>query len=110
MDVMSAEQLREPEQLYEPTSYERQAAEVRGALTQEGMSEIMRQIMEAVDRSRESGSLRPLNVVVESWYRTLVFLQRDGFEEKWNAVPEMVKEGSRLSLEDIQKRRAQRVR
>lgn len=108
MSAMSAEKLREPEQLYSPTSYERQAAEVADALTPEGTKEFAHQVMEAIDHSRDSGNLRPLNNVIESWYRTLVFMSREGFLEKWEETEQTVASAARLSLDDIRKRRAQR--
>lgn len=109
MSAMPAEKLREPEGLYSPPDFSEETLDsIVANLTPEGGRDFARQTMEAVERARSEGDLRPINLVVESWYRTLMFLSRPRFEELWAEAQKA--EGPRLTLEDIRERRAHRAR
>lgn len=109
MSAMPAAKLREPEQLYvPPSSKERELQDVLDHATPEGAKEFMRQVMAAVQESQETDDLRPINTVIESWYRTLVFLSRPDFEKKLEEAQEAAVSGPRLSRDDLRQRRAQR--
>lgn len=106
---MPAEKLREPEELYVPPDFSKKDLDaILENLTPEGGRDFVGQIMEAMERAKNEGDLRPINLVVESWYRTLIFLSRSRFNELWDEAQEA--EGPRLTLEDIRERRAQRAR
>lgn len=109
MSAMPSEKLREPEQLYVPPSSKgRELHDVLDHLTPEGGKEFARQVMAAIKESQETNDLRPINTVVESWYRSLVFDGRPEFDEKWAAAEEVSLSGPRLNLDGIRQRRAQR--
>ncbi len=80
--------------------------QIRERVSPQGGWEFMRQMMAAVKQAHAEGDLAPINRVIESWYRTMLFVGRPHFFERWeqageNEVP--------LSLADIRKRRAPRA-
>jgi hypothetical protein len=80
---MPAEKLRDPENLYSPPSFsEEQLSHLVEALTPTGGRAFARDVISATVRAKAEGDLRPINLVVESWYRTLLFLSRD-LDDKW---------------------------
>jgi hypothetical protein len=66
------------------------------------------QVIEAFREAKHKGDLRPLNAVVESWFRTMMFATRPNFDALWDEATKT--ESPRYSLEDIRRRRAQRAR
>ncbi len=109
MSAMSAERLREPEELYFPPDIsESKLKKILKGLTREAGREFAGQVLSALKRAQKEGDLRPVNMVVESWYRSLLFLSRPKFEQKWDEADQAT--GPRLSLDEIRKRRAQRTR
>ncbi|MBA3552426.1 MAG: hypothetical protein H0W27_06110 [Actinobacteria bacterium] len=109
MSAMAAERLREPEQLYVPLGYTPEDADrIRENLTEEQGREFWRQLMNAIKRARNEGDLRAINLVVESWYRTLLFASRPHFDDLWDGAQRT--DGPRLSPEDVRRRRSQRDR
>lgn len=109
MSAMSAERLRDPEKLYSPPDRYKEGLErILRELPPESAREFIRQVLDAVNRSKMEGDLRPLDVVVQSWVRTLMFMTRSKFDELWEEAEHT--DGPRLTLEDIRKRRAERAR
>lgn len=110
---MPAEKLSKPEELYSPPAgweerVREATAQLGKSLSPEGAQEFMTQIVAAVAKAKAEGDLRPINVVLESWFRTLMFVTRPRFGELWAEAEKAT--GPELTLEDIRQRRAQRAR
>lgn len=107
MSAMPAEKLREPEKLYSPPEHFKDAVEkLIDELPPDMARQLVRQFLAAVDRSRTQEDLRPLDDIVQSWFRSLMFMSRPRFEALW--VEAQGTDGPRLTLEDIRERRARR--
>ncbi len=104
MSAMSAAQIREPEGLFEPDFQDARVDEIAENLSPDGSREFFRQIFQAVAQSRREGDLRYLNEVLESWYRTMIFVSTPGFREKIDLA--RTDPGPRLTVKDIRNRRA----
>jgi hypothetical protein len=108
MSAMPAEKLREPEELwYVPQSFSEEDIEkILAALPEPLGPKFFGQMFHAIREAKEEGDLRPINLVLESWWRTLLFETRPKFDKLWD---EDLDEEP-LSLDDIRRRRAQRTR
>lgn len=80
MSPALAERIENPRQMRLPATFERIAEVFRG-LTDQGAQEFNREILEAMNSATHSGDLRPVQTVIESWYRSLLFRLSPGFEE-----------------------------
>jgi hypothetical protein len=108
MTAMPTERLREPEELYEPPEHdEAMLATILGNLSEEAGREFARQVLGALNRARSEGDLRPINEVVESWYRTLLFRGRPKFDDLWAEAE--ASEGPVLTIQDVRARRKARL-
>ncbi|MDP9342162.1 MAG: DUF6247 family protein [Actinomycetota bacterium] len=104
---MPAAKLDDPKELYVPSNFSVEA--VRGilsALSAEDGQRFAEQIYVAVEQAQQQRDLRPINLVVESWWRTMMFETRPRFHDLWDAEATEPP----LSLEDVRRRRAQRQR
>lgn len=107
MSAMAAK-VRGPEGLYEPPEYTPELAhKLMEHLSPESGQLFWREIMDAILKARATDDLRPINIVVETWFRTLLFQIRPKFDQKWQEME--ATDGPRLSLDDIRRRRAQRT-
>lgn len=103
MTSMTAKKLTQPEDLYEPSPLllrllgEDLAGDTSPSLAREFAADLLRSLKE----SRELGDLTPLNVTIDSWVRSLVLVNRPGFEKRYLAD----RIGDKIyTLEDIQAR------
>jgi hypothetical protein len=107
MSAMPAEKLRDPEELYVPPDFSEEDVEkLVSHMPPELGSKLLGQMFHAVRQAQTERDLRPINLLMESWWRTMMFESRPRFDELWN---EHLDEEP-LSLEDIRQRRAQRAR
>lgn len=103
---MTASALREPSELYAPDEITEDMLEIVAQnLTPKGWASFTSDLSKALAESRTSNDLRPLNVTIEAWYRTFIFMGRRQFHEACKSEPPAE---TPLSLEDIRLRRAQR--
>jgi hypothetical protein len=108
MSAMPAAKLREPEELYVPPNFSPEdARKLLAILSAEDGQRFAEQVFLAVEQAKHEGDLRPINLVVESWWRTMAFEKRPRFQKLWDASEEAEPP---LSLEDVRRRRAQRQR
>lgn len=71
MQQATAEVIRHPEDLHLPP----EAVEVFRHLSKEGSAIFSQEIVQAVIDSQRKGNLRPLEELIEAWYRTLLLRQ-----------------------------------
>jgi hypothetical protein len=87
--------------------------DVLSALDSEGKSHMLDQLFDALEEAREEEDLTPINTVIETWYRSKLFVERgvtrdgEGFLDEFkNGVKEIITgdDDSGASLEDVRKR------
>lgn len=79
MSPTPAEKITRPAQLWLPARLER-ANEVFASLTPRGQAEFISEFVQALYEARSTDNLRPLQDVVEKWYRTLVARRSPDYE------------------------------
>jgi hypothetical protein len=79
MSSSSAERITHPSELWLPSRLER-ANEVFASLTPSGRARFISEFVEALYVARSTDNLRPLQDVVEKWYRTLVARRSPDYE------------------------------
>jgi hypothetical protein len=79
MSSSSAEKIT-PAELWLPARLER-VNEVFASLTPSGQAQFISEFFEALYEARRTDNLRPLQDVVEAWYRTLVARGSPNYEE-----------------------------
>lgn len=107
MSAMTAEALQQPSDLYSPHDQitKDMLETVSQSLNPKGWAAFTKDLTAALAESQRTNDLRPLNAMIEAWYRTFVFMSRPQFHEAYaNRDPDEVS----LSLTDLQKRRANR--
>lgn len=97
MSGSPAEKLRRPEDLSVPTHDK--VNEMIESFTPEGMKEFVREIWIALALAKENGDLRHVNLVIDAWYRTLLF-HDSGYEARWDAAQEGP-QGAALDADEI---------
>lgn len=73
------------------------------ALTPDGAQSLARELLAAVREAKEKDDLRPVQEVIEAWYRSLLFIQKHGSEGALLKEVEKEEEGDAdlLSLEQV---------
>jgi hypothetical protein len=79
MSSTPAEKITRPAELWLPARLER-ASEVFASLTPKGQAAFISEFVEALYAARSTDNLRPLQDVVEKWYRTLVARRSPDYE------------------------------
>jgi len=79
MTSSSAERITHPAELWLPSRLER-ADEVFASLSPSGRTRFISEFVQALYEARSTDNLRPLQDVVETWYRTLVARRSLGYE------------------------------
>jgi hypothetical protein len=104
---MAAEALQHPSDLFSPQDEltTEMLEKVSQSLSREGWADFTMELTAALAESKRANDLRPLNTMIEAWYRTFVFMSRPGFHEAY-ASPET--DESSLSLADLRQRRTNR--
>jgi len=74
---------------------------VRPALSENGAKLFLEQLLDAIAQAKETNDLRPVQEVIEAWYRSLLFVQAPGHEEAMNAAPD---EGKGLTHDEVKAR------
>jgi hypothetical protein len=72
--------IRNPEQL--PTFPQEAIDQITESLTPDGSKRFLREVYEGAALSQRSGDLIYLNRVLETWYRTLMFIAKPDFHER----------------------------
>ncbi len=108
MSAMATQKVREPENLYVPPQYTPKfAKKLMDELSPEAGRLFFQEVFEAINEAKTEADLRPINLVVETWFRTLLFQTRPKFDQKWREME--ATDGPRMTLEEIQRRRANRI-
>jgi len=81
------------------------AEEIARSLTEEGIHNFLTEIVGALARARNEGDLRPVNLVIEAWYRTLLFVQTPGFIQDVQSSPEKVEGLVEYGVDELRERR-----
>jgi hypothetical protein len=107
MSATATEAKQQPSDLYSPHDQitKDMLATVSRSLSPEGWADFAKDLTAALAESKRSNDLRPLNTMIEAWYRTFVFMSRPQFHEAY-ASAETDDPG--LSLADLRQRRAKR--
>jgi hypothetical protein len=79
MSSMPAQKITHPAELRLPAHMER-VSEVFASLTPDGRTQFISEFVEALFEARQTDNLRPLQDVVEGWYRTLVASRSPDYE------------------------------
>lgn len=79
MSSSAAEKITHPSQLELPAHLER-VNKVFASLDEHGRARFIGEFMKALYEARSTDNLRPLQDVVEAWYRTLVALGSEDYE------------------------------
>jgi hypothetical protein len=79
MSPTPAEKITHPAQLWLPARLER-ANELFASLTPSGQAQFISEFVQALYEARRTDNLRPLQDVVEAWYRTLVARRSPDYE------------------------------
>src|SRR5688500_410372 len=100
MTAMPADKVTRPEEL--SIACPERIAEVLEYLTDEGARDLAEQMFTALARAKAAGDLRPVNEVLESHYRTLLFLQSPEFEERWDQAQSA--DGEAVAIDEARNR------
>lgn len=100
--MTTAPAIRSPEDLNLPKSEAMEA--VFEALSEVGAKEFARAVTTALADAQRRNDFRPVQDVVLMWYRSLQFVQHDGFREAVQEANELVRSGERgMELADALK-------
>lgn len=103
MSAAPGEKVTDPHDLFErsdlPLEYFEKLIE---RLDPSRLHEFVQQVYVAAEKGAAEGDLRPINHVLESWFRTLVFMSDADLPDRVEAARS---DTERFTLEDIQKRR-----
>lgn len=103
MGAMPADRLTGPRDL----GFTPRVQKVLSALDNDGKMRMLDQLLEAFAEAREKDDLTPINYVIESWYRSMLFVSGEGqeffdaFEEGYEQVVDG--EGG-ATLEEVRER------
>jgi hypothetical protein len=104
MGAQAEEKITDPHELFSQSRFtEAEIEELVAVMNPEGHKEFMRQVFEAAALTSSEGDLRPVHQVLESWFRTLMFVKTPGLNER-ATMARMDK--TRFTKQDIEKRRA----
>lgn len=103
--MTTAQRMRRPEELatFPPEVLE----QINENLTPEGTKRFMREMYEAAALAQREGDLIYVNRVLETWYRTLVFVGKPDFRERVDLA--RTDPGPAMDKDQLQARRAAAV-
>ena len=108
VSAMAADALQHPSDLFSPQDQitKEMLETVSRSLSPEGWADFTKDLTAALADSKRTNDLRPLNTMIEAWYRTFVFMSRPKFHEAY-AGPDT--DEPSLSLPELRQRRAMRL-
>jgi hypothetical protein len=85
MGTVGAAPIRHPEDIDLPAD-EQKIDEVFSGLNSDGARAFVNEIIEAVQQAHDLGDLRPVQNVIEAWYRSLLFARDPDFPSALEAA------------------------
>ena len=78
--------------------------EVLTALEPEGAQKFVGEMLDALAEAKENDDVTPINDVITSWYRTMLFAQKASFPEAIETARDPKRKKRPRSLQDVLKR------
>jgi Family of unknown function (DUF6247) len=80
--------------------------EVLSSLTDAGAKEFSDQMLKALAEAKEADDITPINAVIESWYRTMVFVEKEGFDEAYKTARDPQRKKKPRPIGEVLRRRS----